>query len=145
MSPTFREIRLQQYGCFVCPHTGHVTYSVSTSSKHQQRFVKGGDILYTFPVTFGRQIEASESVSREGICATLEDDCIRLVHVHDSLNNRLENVLITLIVYSIFQRKVCTVVLAGSESDILISGEWKFIFRWLTLMSPVPGKYSPNL
>ena len=93
--------------------------------------------------TFNGEVEATEPVACHAVCAALEDDGARLIHLHDLANNlatthcesteracacvcvcargthRLEHALVGLVVDTTSEREVHGVILAFLNADIL--------------------------
>ena len=88
----------------ICPSPADVTHSVSATTKHQERLVErfheldtvgvpceasgnGQSLSCCCQLTAHRQIEASQLVARERICAALQYDGTWVVRLHDLSND----------------------------------------------------------
>ena len=64
------------------------------------------------------QIKATKTVTGETIATTLENDCLRLVVLHDSVNDGLEDRVVCGVIDAIPKGKVDGIVLAVSNTNI---------------------------
>jgi len=79
-------------------------------------------------MTTNRQVKQSDSVTTQGICATLQHDRFWLELVHDCLHDRLECRLVSAVIDAIIEREVYCIVLAGFCSHIVdTSSTWEVI------------------
>ena len=93
---------------FVSPASCDVSDGVATSAKHEQRQVVSLHELDAFAVTFQGQVEAAETIAGERVCAALQHDGARLVHLHHlrhDLQNKHDHV--TTCVYSRIEKGSC--------------------------------------
>ncbi|KAI6769544.1 hypothetical protein HG530_004173 [Fusarium avenaceum] len=100
------------------PSTCDVSHCVATSTENQSRKVEALDKVDTVGMTIHAQVEATETITRQTVATTLQDNSLRLVVLHDVLNNRLEDRTVRRIGNTISERKVDGVVLSLSNTSI---------------------------
>jgi len=64
------------------------------------------------------QVETAQSITREAVSATLENNCFRLIVVHNTLNNWLKDRFVGHIVNTIAKWKVDSVVLSRAYTNV---------------------------
>jgi hypothetical protein len=69
-------------------------------------------------MTLHTKVEATETIPRQTVSTTLEDDGFWIVIVHDTLNDWLEYRFVGLIVDAVSQRKIDRVIFTGSDSYV---------------------------
>ena len=105
---TIRNVVAESLRSFVSPASRDVSDGVATSAKHEQRQVVSLHELDAFAVTFQGQVEAAETIAGERVCAALQHDGARLVHLHHlrhDLQNEHDHV--TTCVYSRIEKGSC--------------------------------------
>lgn len=69
-------------------------------------------------MTTHAEVEAAQSIARQAVSATLEDNSLRLVVLHHSIDDGFEDGLVGLVGYSVAKREVHSIVLTDSYADI---------------------------
>ena len=64
------------------------------------------------------KVEATKSVSGQGIATALQNDCSGLVVLHDTVDHRLKDALVAGVVNTVTEREVDGVVLSVADADI---------------------------
>mmetsp|Transcript_26489 Transcript_26489/g.89135 ORF Transcript_26489/g.89135 Transcript_26489/m.89135 type:complete len:349 (+) Transcript_26489:295-1341(+) len=109
----------EEDGGFVSPNARHVAQRVPAAPEDEHRDVEALHVLDAVRVPAQRQVEAAEAVSGKRVRAALDDDCARLIHLHNFANNWPEDALEAVVVHAVVERKVDRVILAFVVADVV--------------------------
>lgn len=102
----------------VTPSARDIPHRIAATTKNEGGEVETADEVDTVGMTTHAKIEASQAIAGQTVSAALEHNGIRLVVGHDGRNNRLEDGLVGLIGDAIAKRKVDSVILADTDSNV---------------------------
>lgn len=102
----------------VSPSTGDVAHGVATTTENQRGQTEALDVAHAVSVAIHAQIEATQTITRQTVTATLQDNSFGLVILHDVLDNGLENGFVGLVSDTVSQRVVDRVVFAASDTNV---------------------------
>mmetsp|Transcript_37357 Transcript_37357/g.77510 ORF Transcript_37357/g.77510 Transcript_37357/m.77510 type:complete len:265 (+) Transcript_37357:434-1228(+) len=107
-----------QYRCFVSPAAGNISQRVAASSQDKHWNAKGANVVNAISVSFHREIEAPESITREGIGTTLKNHSPRTENLHNLSDHRAEDGTVRFVVHSIIQREINRIIFAVIVANV---------------------------
>ena len=112
----------------VSPCSGNVSHCVATTAENKSRESKTTHEVNAIGMSSHAQIEAAKSVTRQAVTTTLEDDCLRLIVLHDSRDDRLEDGLVRGVGDTVAERKVDGIVLACADTNVAqLTSTWEVL------------------
>jgi hypothetical protein len=109
---------IDQLPSFVSPSSSNVAHGITTASKNESGEIEALDELDTVGMASHGQVKTTKTISGERIASTLENDCFRTVIVHDSLDDRFEDALVSHIGNSITKREIDRIILTRTNTNI---------------------------
>jgi len=103
---------------FKRPSASDIAHSISTTTKYKCWNVELLDKLNAVGVAPHTEIEATKTITRQAVSATLKNDSLRLIIFHNSSDDWFEDVLVGLIIDAVAKGEIDRIVLAGADTNV---------------------------
>lgn len=100
------------------PGASDVAHRITPATHDQSRQVKALHEVNAVGVTSHAEVETSQAVARQAVATALENNGLRPVPLHDSLDDRLEDTLVGDIVNAIAEREVDGIVFSLANANV---------------------------
>jgi hypothetical protein len=90
----------------VGPSSSHVTHRIATAAQNEGWQAKILHETNTVGMTFHCEVETAETIARQTVTATLQDNGLGAIVVHACLDNGLKDALVRRIINPIAKRKI---------------------------------------
>lgn len=125
-----RDLDAGDYCSFVCPASGHISESVSTTADKQDWNAKGFHVLCDWGVALDWEIETAESITGQWVGSSLEDYSFRPEVFHDLSEDRSGDSNKGFIIHTLIKREIHSPVGTLFFPDILnMSSSWEVILE----------------
>jgi hypothetical protein len=111
---------LQRQGRFISPTSRHILDCIPPSPQNQEGDIKRANKVDTFAVRDNRQVEPSEAVTSETICAALNDDTCGAVGDEDGLDDGFKEGDVRVVVDAVAEGDIETVVFSLLGADFVV-------------------------
>lgn len=104
--------------CLVGPCARNIPHRVATASEDDHGYAETLNVAHAIGVPIHAEIETTQPVARETVTTTLENDGFWAVIGHDSLDGRLEDVLVCLIRDAVTEGEINSIIFACSDTNV---------------------------
>mmetsp|Transcript_441 Transcript_441/g.689 ORF Transcript_441/g.689 Transcript_441/m.689 type:complete len:359 (-) Transcript_441:54-1130(-) len=101
-----RDFLIHQYRRFITPQTRHIANGIATTTQNERGDTLGLDVFDTGRMTLECQIEWPQSISRNAISATLQNNSTGLKDFHNLIEQRLEQIAIGIIAHATLEGSI---------------------------------------